>query len=416
MRPRPDVGSAPGPVFKQRFRVISVLQYILRRLLTTIPVLFGVSVLVFSFVHLIPGDPAVALLGERASEENVARLREQLGLDDPLYVQYARFLIGKMSFVRVSEDVTYTTRSGETCIELEDSTVCKTSGITWQSKQSDLTCSRIGASMICHLGGVLWGDLGHSIHGNIPISLELRRRFPATVELSIVAMFIAVLIGIPAGVFSALYRNSAIDTATMLGALTGVSMPIFWLAILLMWLFGLVLGWLPTGSRLSVGLELQKVTNLYILDSILTGNGQALIDSIKHIILPAAALATIPLSIIARMTRSSMLEVLGQDYVRTAHAKGLAPRVVVVRHAMRNAMMPVVTIIGLQIGSLLAGAILTETVFAWPGIGKWVFDAISGRDYPIVQSVTLIITFIFVLMNLLVDISYAFLNPRIRYQ
>jgi ABC-type dipeptide/oligopeptide/nickel transport system permease component len=393
-----------------------VLQYILRRLLMTIPVLFGVSVLVFSFVHLIPGDPAVALLGERASEENVARLREQLGLDDPLYVQYARFLIGKMSFVGVSEDVTYTTRSGDTCIDLEDGTVCKTSGITWQSKQSDLTCSRIGARLICHLGGVLWGDLGHSIHGNIPISLELKRRFPATVELSIVAMFIAVLIGIPAGVFSALYRNSAIDTATMLGALTGVSMPIFWLAILLMWLFGLQLGWFPTGSRLSVGLGLQKITNLYILDSILTGNGQALIDSIKHIILPATALATIPLSIIARMTRSSMLEVLGQDYVRTAHAKGLAPRVVVVRHAMRNAMMPVVTIIGLQIGSLLAGAILTETVFAWPGIGKWVFDAISGRDYPIVQSVTLIITFIFVLMNLLVDISYAFLNPRIRYQ
>jgi ABC-type dipeptide/oligopeptide/nickel transport system permease component len=393
-----------------------VLQYILRRLLTTIPVLFGVSILVFSFVHLIPGDPAVALLGERATEENVARMREQLGLNDPLYVQYVRFLIGKVSFVRISEDMTYTTRSGDTCIELEDGIVCKSSGITWQSKQSDLTCSRIGANMICHLGGVLWGDLGHSIRGNIPVSLELKRRFPATVELSVVAMFIATLIGIPAGVFSALYRNSPIDTATMLGALTGVSMPIFWLAILLMWLFGLILGWFPTGSRLSVGVELHKITNLYILDSILTGNGEALIDSIRHIILPAVALATIPLSITARMTRSAMLEVLGQDYVRTAHAKGLAPRVVVVRHAMRNAMMPVVTIIGLQIGSLLAGAILTETVFSWPGIGKWVFDAISGRDYPIVQSVTLIITVIFVLMNLLVDISYAFLNPRIRYQ
>jgi peptide/nickel transport system permease protein len=202
----------------------------------------------------------------------------------------------------------------------------------------------------------------------------------------------------------------------MLAALAGVSMPVFWLGILLMWFFGLVLGWLPTGGRLSTGVELNTITNFYILDSILTRNWVALVDSIRHLILPSLALATISLSIIARMMRSSMLEVLGQDYMRTARAKGLAKGIQVRRHAMRNAMMPVVTIIGLQFGGLLAGAILTETIFSWPGIGKWVFDAIGARDYPIVQSVTLVIAFVFVMVNLLVDISYAWINPRIRYQ
>ena len=390
--------------------------YILQRLLATIPVLFGVSVLVFSFVHLIPGDPAVALLGERATEENVERIREQMGLNDPLPVQYVRFLIGKTEFVRVTEDKIYETRRGDTCIEHEEEVICQVSATKWENSNSDLTCSRAGPAMVCHSGGVMWGDLGRSIHGNIPVSLELKRRFPATIELALLAMFFAILLGVPAGVISALRRNSAIDTATMLAALTGVSMPIFWLAILLMWFFSLILGWFPTGGRLSVGVDLDKVTNFYILDSIITGNSEALADSIKHIILPAIALATIPLAITARMTRSAMLEVLGQDYVRTAHAKGLAPRVVITRHVMRNAMIPVVTIVGLQLGSLLAGAILTETVFSWPGIGKWVFDAISGRDYPIVQSVTLLIAVVVVMVNLFVDISYAILNPRIRYQ
>jgi peptide/nickel transport system permease protein len=390
--------------------------YILRRLVATIPVLFGVSLLVFSFVHLIPGDPAVAMLGERATEENVQRLRDQMGLNDPLYVQYVRFLVGKMTFATITEDMEYTTRKGDDCIELSpEQTVCHQSGLSWADERGDLQCYRLSSGLVCHVGGVLWGDLGNSIHGNIPVAMELKRRFPATVELSMAAMFIAVLIAIPAGVLSALKRNSLIDTATMMGALIGVSMPIFWLAILLMYVFGLVLGWFPTGGRLSVGIHIDHITGLYLVDSLLTRNWEGFKDALSHLVLPSIALATIPLAIIARMMRSSMLEVLGLDFVRTARAKGLREKTVVTRHVMRNAMLPVVTVIGIQLGSLMGGAILTETVFSWPGIGKWVFDAISGRDYPIVQSVTLLIAIIFVLVNLIVDISYAFLNPRIRY-
>ncbi len=388
--------------------------YILRRLISTIPVLIGVSLLVFSFVHLIPGDPAVAMLGERASEENVQRIRERLGLNESLPVQYARFLVGKMSFPKFSDDMRFTTDDGEEAIQLNDKVLLKNKG-AWQDKYELISCRTIAAHLFCHEGGIVWGDLGHSIHGNIPVASELKRRFPATIELSIVAIIIAIIIAIPAGIISALKRNSLIDTFTMIGALVGVSMPIFWLAILLMYVFGLKLGWLPTGGRVSVGITIEPVTGLYILDSLLAHDKEAAIDAMRHIILPATALATIPLAIIARMMRSSMLEVLGMDYVRTARAKGLSERVVILRHAVRNALLPVITIIGLQFGSLMSGAILTETVFSWPGIGKWIFDAISGRDYPIVQSVTLLIVIIFVFVNLAVDISYAFLNPRIRY-
>ncbi|HIQ06470.1 MAG TPA: ABC transporter permease, partial [Anaerolineae bacterium] len=292
-------------------------QYILRRLLHMVPVLFGVSVLVFSFVHLIPGDPAVAMLGERASEENVTRIREQLGLDKPLYQQYLIF-IGR--FAR--------------------------------------------------------GDLGRSIHSRNPISDELKRRFPATAELSLSAITIAVLLGIPAGIISAIKRNSIFDNLSMVGALMGVSMPIFWLGLMLLWLFAVKIPWFPTGTRLDVDIHLETRTNLYVLDSLLTGNWEALVNSLKHLILPSIALGTIPLATIARMTRSAMLEVLGQEYVRTAKAKGLPPRLVILRHALRNALLPVVTVIGLQVGLLLSGAILTETIFSWPGIGKWIYDAI----------------------------------------
>lgn len=392
--------------------------YILRRLLSTIPVLFGVSLLVFSFVHLIPGDPALAMLGEHATEENVARIRERLGLNERLDVQYVRFMVGKMTFEKIDKDDVYLTRKGNPCVKLaklDKLTVCQHDSQVWTDKYDQNSCRKLGSVMVCHAGGVVWGDLGNSIHGNIPVSTELKRRFPATVELAIVAILIAILIAIPAGIISALKRNSLVDTATMIGALVGVSMPIFWLAILLMYIFGLLLGWLPTSSRLSVGVTVDHITGMNIVDSLLTRNWVALKDSIRHILLPAMALATIPLAIIARMMRSSMLEVLGQDYVRTARAKGLSEYNVIMRHVVRNALLPVVTIIGLQFGSLMGGAILTETVFAWPGIGKWVFDAISGRDYPIVQSVTLLIAVIFVFVNLAVDVSYAFLNPRIRY-
>jgi len=387
--------------------------YIMRRLVATIPVLIGVSLLVFSFVHLIPGDPAIALLGERASEENVARIRERLGLNEPLPVQYVRFVVGKITFPKVTDDM-HITADDKPAIQLGDKVLFK-QGQTWTDQYELVSCRMITSRLFCHEGGVIWGDLGRSIHGNIPVATELKRRFPATAELSIMAIIIAILIGIPIGIISALKRNSLIDTFTMVGALVGVSMPIFWLAILLMYVFGLLLGWLPTGGRISVGITVEPITGMYILDSLLAHDIPATIDAVRHIILPAMALATIPLAIIARMMRSSMLEVLGMDYVRTARAKGLSERVVISRHVVRNAMLPVITIIGLQFGSLLGGAILTETVFSWPGIGKWVFDAISGRDYPIVQSVTLLIAVIFVLINLLVDISYAFLNPRIRY-
>lgn len=392
--------------------------YILRRLVATIPVLFGVSLLVFSFIHLIPGDPALAMLGEHATEENVARIRERLGLNEPLPVQYVRFLVGKMTFERISPDDVYKTRLGKSCVKLEKlegTIVCQREGLSWTDKYDVNACYNLSGIMVCHDGGVLWGDLGNSIHGNIPVATELKRRFPATVELSLAAILIAVIIAIPAGVVSAIRRNSLIDTMTMMGALIGVSMPIFWLAILLMYIFGLVLGWFPTGGRLSVGMELEHITGLHLVDATLTRNWPAFKDALSHLVLPSIALATIPLAIIARMMRSSMLEVLGLDYVRTARAKGLSERVIIIRHVMRNALLPVITIIGIQLGSLMGGAILTETVFAWPGIGKWVFDAISGRDYPIVQSVTLLVALIFVLVNLVVDISYAFLNPKIRY-
>ena len=358
------------------------------------------------------------MLGEHATEENVQRIRERLGLNEPLPVQYVRFLVGKMTFEKIDEADIYQTRKGKSCVKMEklDKTiVCQRDGAAWMDKYDQNACYKLAAVMVCHDGGVMWGDFGNSIHGNIPVATELKRRFPATVELSLAAIIIAILIAIPAGVISALKRNSLIDTMTMMGALIGVSMPIFWLAILLMYVFGLLLGWLPTGGRLSIGVELQHVTGLYLLDSLLTRNWVAFKDVLSHLILPSLALATIPLAIIARMMRSSMLEVLGLDYVRTARAKGLKERVVVTRHVMRNALLPVITIIGIQLGSLMGGAILTETVFSWPGIGKWVFDAISGRDYPIVQTVTLLIAIIFVGVNLAVDISYAFLNPRIRY-
>jgi len=202
----------------------------------------------------------------------------------------------------------------------------------------------------------------------------------------------------------------------MLGSLVGISMPIFWLGLLLLWFFGVVLGWLPFIGRLSPNVEIQTITGLHMVDAILTGNWPGLVDSFKHLILPAVTLSTIPIAIIARITRSAMLEVLHMDYIRTARAKGLREQTVILGHALRNAMLPVVTVIGLQLGSLLAGAVLTETIFSWPGIGRWLFNSIQGRDYAIVQSVTLVITFIFVTVNLVVDLSYAWLNPRIRYE
>jgi peptide/nickel transport system permease protein len=248
-----------------------------------------------------------------------------------------------------------------------------------------------------------------------PVTRDLLRRFPATVELATSAIVLALLFGIPIGVVSAVWRNSWMDSFSRVWALVGVSMPIFWLGVMLAWFFGVQLKWLPTGFRLDSATDYRPWSNFVILDTLVQGNWPALRDGARHLVLPAIALATIPLAVIARMTRASMLEVLSREYIRTAEAKGLPGPVVVLHHALRNALLPVMTVVGLQIGRLLAGAILTETIFSWPGIGLWVYDAIESRDYAIVQGASLFIAVIFVTVNLVTDLLYAVADPRIKY-
>jgi len=349
-----------------------VTRYLIRRLISVLPTLIGVTFVIFMFQRLIPGDPAVAMLGEHASTENVARIREQLGLNRPMFLDRDALEEGSLSKFFDSQYIRY-------------------------------------------LGRLLRLDLGNSIHRRIPVAETLAIRFPATVELALLSMVIAIAVGVPVGIISASRRGSVLDSVTMIGSLVGVSMPIFWLGLMEIMLFGVFLNWLPTGGRLGTGIEVKAITHLVLVDSLLTGNFEALGDAIKHILMPTIALATIPMAIIARMTRSSILDVLQEDYIRTARAKGLAERVVLFRHALKNAFLPVITIIGLQTGILMGGAVLTETIFSWPGIGKWIYDAILGRDYPIVQGGTLLIAVIFVFFNLLVDLSYAYLDPRIHY-
>ncbi len=349
-----------------------MIRYIIRRLISVIPTLLGVTFVIFMFQRLIPGDPAVAMLGEHANEENVERIREQFGLNRPLFLDREALV------------------------------------------QDDLR-GFFDSQYIRYLGRLIRLDLGESIHRRIPVAETLALRFPATFELALLSMMFAILIGIPAGIASASRRNSLLDGVTMIGSLVGVSMPIFWLGLMEIMLFAVFLKWLPAGGRLSSGIEVETITNFILLDSLITGNTPAFIDAFQHIIMPAIALATIPMAIIARMTRSSMLDVLQEDYIRTAKAKGLVERVVLFKHALKNAFLPVITIIGIQAGTLLSGAVLTETIFSWPGIGKWVYDSILARDYPIVQGATLLIAIIFVAANLLVDLSYALLDPRIHY-
>lgn len=331
-------------------------KYLARRIIESIPVVIGVSILVFMLLHLIPGDPATAMLGERATPENVDALRERLGLNKPLYEQY----------------------------------------LLW-------------------VGRMLRGDLGNTVRGNIPVADEIGARFPATIELSLAALFVATAVGVPLGIISGIKRNSIIDTLTMFGALFGVSIPVFVLGLLLIFLFGVDWGLLPFVGRLTSGVEIERRTGLHLVDALLSGNMSAFTDALEHLILPTITLATVSLAIIARITRSAMLEVLNQDYIRTARAKGLKGRQVIMSHAFRNALLPIVTIIGLSLGRLLSGAVLTETIFSWPGVGKWLFDSIVARDYPIVQSMTLIIALVFIVVNLAVDLLYAVIDPRIRY-
>jgi len=357
-------------------------RYIIRRLTSLIPTLLGVTIIVFLFIHLIPGDPATVIMGEHATEEGILALQERLGLDKALFLDFNA--LGQVL-------------RGETGIG---------EGIK----------TFLDSQYLRFLGRLLRGDLGRSIHERTPIAGTLKLKFPATMELSILAMIFAIVVGIPAGIVSATRRNSVLDNMSMMGSLMGVSMPIFWLGLMFIYFFGVKLGWFPTYGRLPVDLSLKTVTGLYILDSILAGNPQALRLVFKHLVMPSIALGTIPMALIARMTRSAMLEVLQEDYVRTAYAKGLRERAVILRHVLKNAFLPVITIIGLQVGGLLGGAIMTETVFSWPGMGKWVYDSILARDYPVVQVAVLVITLVVAVVNLAVDISYAFLNPKIRFE
>lgn len=334
-----------------------MLRYISKRLLDLVPVILGITLLVFLFLQLIPGDPAVVLLGQRATPDQIEALREQMGLNQPLPLQYLAFL-----------------------------------------------------------GKLLRFDLGRSIISGIPVTQEIAVRWPATFELSVAAMLVAILLGIPAGIIAAVRKNGWIDNIAMSASLLGVSLPVYWLGILLIYLFAVNLRWLPPSGRLSVGVDFQPFTGFYLLDTLLQFNFAAFANVLTHLILPAVTLGTIPLAIIARITRSAMLEVLSQDYIRTARAKGLLERWVIMKHALKNALLPVVTIIGLQFGTLLSGAILTEAIFSWPGIGSWVYQGILNRDYPVVQGGVVFVAIVFVLINLLVDLSYAFLDPRIQFK
>jgi len=331
-------------------------RYILRRLVLVVPTLIGILTAVFVLLQLIPGDPAIALAGDKAKPAQIEKIRQEYGLNRPLPVQYVYFIKAAVTL-----------------------------------------------------------DFGRSLRTNQPVGKELRQFFGATIELSVAALIIALTIGIPLGVLAATRRNTALDYGSMIVALLGISMPVYWAGIVLIYLLSFRLGIFPIAGILDSGIELRHITYGYVTDSVLTGNWRALRSSLDHLILPAFVLSTIPMAIVARMTRSSMLEVLGQDYLRTARAKGLRERLVVARHALKNALIPVVTVIGLQFGGLLSGAFLTETVFARPGVGRYVVTAIGARDYPVIQAVVLLIAVLFVLINLAVDLIYAFLDPRIHY-
>ncbi len=334
-----------------------MLRFLLRRLGLVIPTFLGVTVIAFSFIHLIPGDPIELLVGERGIDpERHARLLAEMGFDRPLWEQYLGFL-----------------------------------------------------------GQVLQGDLGRSIVTKKPIFEEFLILFPATVELSLFALAFAIAIGLPVGVLAAVKRGTLFDHTVMGISLTGYSMPIFWWGLLLIILFSGILGWTPVSGRLDVLYFIEPVTGFMLIDTLLSDQEGAFVSALRHLILPSVALGTIPLAVIARQTRSAMLEVLSEDYVRTARAKGLPPHRVIGLHALRNALIPVVTVIGLQVGVLLAGAILTETIFSWPGVGKWLVDSIFRRDYPSVQGGLLLIAILVMVVNLIVDLLYGLINPRIRH-
>jgi peptide/nickel transport system permease protein len=356
-------------------------KYVIRRMLLAIPVLLGILIVTFSLSRMIPGDPCRAMLGEKATKEVCDRFTTQFGLDKPIPVQF---------------------------------------GI--------------------YMANILKGDFGKSIRYSRPVALIMIERLPTTIELGFLAMLISIIVGVPLGILSAVKRNSPTDVGTMIFANIGVSMPVYWLGLMLAYGFYLLKGtpfWLPPSGRLTAGVVsvpfyevwgivadpntakyyfLEFFSNLYIFNSIITGDWKVLGDAVKHLILPALALATIPLAIIARMTRSSMLEVMKQDYIRTAKAKGLQSNLVIFKHAFRNALLPIVTIIGLEFGIIFAGALLTETIFGLSGVGRMLYDAITARDFPIIQGFTVVIAAGYVFLNLMVDVSYIFIDPRIKLE
>lgn len=333
-----------------------MVKYIIKRLLLLIPVLLGVSITVFVVMHVFTSDPAAIILGQHAKTDQIEKLREELGLNHPLYVQYWDFIKGAVQ-----------------------------------------------------------GNLGNSLISRTEVTKELLSRFPATIELALAAILFASVAGITIGIVSAVKQNTIFDYAGMVTALIGVSMPIFWLGLVLIIVFALWLQILPVAGRITIGMEPARITGFYFIDSLITGNFEAFKSALSHMILPAVALGSYSTAIIARMTRSTMLEIIRQDYIRTARAKGLFEKIVIFQHALRNALIPILTVIGLQLGSLLGGAVLTETVFAWPGIGSYTIDAILRSDYPVVQGSVMLVATVFVLVNLIVDLLYAWLDPRIKY-
>jgi dipeptide transport system permease protein len=334
-----------------------MLRFIFTRLSLVVPTFIGITLLVFVLIRLIPGDPIETMAGERGIDPaRLAELRKDYGFDQPVLVQYGLYL-----------------------------------------------------SRLVH------GDLGRSIVTHEPVISEFQTLFPATIELSVCAILFAVCLGLPAGVIAAIRRNSIFDHGVMGISLTGYSMPIFWWGLLLILLFSVQLGWTPVSGRIAVQYYIEPVTGFLLIDTLLAGDVGAFRSALSHLVLPMIVLGTVPLAVIARMTRSAMLEVLGEDYIRTARAKGLPRFRVIAIHALRNALIPVVTVIGLQVGVLFTGAILTETIFSWPGVGKWLIEGINRRDYPVLQGGTLLIGAIVMIVNLMVDVAYGLINPRIRH-
>jgi dipeptide transport system permease protein len=334
-----------------------MFRFVVTRLSLVVPTFIGITLLVFVLIRLIPGDPIETMAGERGIDPaRLAQLRKDYGFDQPVLVQYGLYL-----------------------------------------------------SRLVH------GDLGRSIVTHEPVISEFQTLFPATIELSVCAILFALCLGLPAGIIAAVRRNSIFDHGVMGISLTGYSMPIFWWGLLLILLFSVQLGWTPVSGRIAVQYYIEPVTGFLLIDTLLSDDAGAFRSALSHLVLPTIVLGTVPLAVIARMTRSAMLEVLGEDYIRTARAKGLPRFRVIAIHALRNALIPVVTVIGLQVGVLFTGAILTETIFSWPGVGKWLIEGINRRDYPVLQGGTLLIGAIVMSVNLLVDIAYGLINPRIRY-